>query len=97
MEMLHREDFESCINQNFTIHLQNHGIESQLIEVKALGQPYRDGAREPFSLLFEADARYGLLNQGMYPIENPALGEKTIFLVPVGEKGNRYQYEAIFN
>jgi hypothetical protein len=97
MELLYREDFESCLNQAFTIHIQSGIIESQLIEVKALGQPFRDGAREPFSLLFEADARYGLLNQGLYSIENSTLGEKNIFLVPIGEKENRYRYEAIFN
>jgi hypothetical protein len=97
MEILLREDFEPCLNQSFTINLRDSGIQARLVEVKALGHPFRDGAREPFSLLFEADTHYGLLNQGSYPMANSVLGEKTLFLVPVGVKQNRYQYEAVFN
>lgn len=97
MEILLREDFEPCLNQLFTIRSHDVGIKAQLVEVKALGNPFRDGAREPFSLLFEADAGYGLLNQGLYPMTNSTLGENTIFLVPVGLKASLYQYEAVFN
>jgi hypothetical protein len=97
MEILLREDFEPCLNQSFTIHLHGSGIQAQLVEVKALGRPFRDGAREPFSLLFEANTNYGLLDQGLYPMENSVLGEKTLFLVPVGVRQNSYQYEAVFN
>lgn len=97
MEMLLREDFESRLNQIFTINLQGGGIESLLVEVKALGCPAGNTGREPFSLLFEANSAFGLLDQGIYSMSNSTLGEKPIFLVPVGKKNDRYQYEAVFN
>lgn len=97
MDMLIREDFEPYLNHSFTLGLPGGGISVQLVEVKALGSPFWDGAREPFSLLFEADSGYGLLSRGSYSMSNAVFEEKTIFLVPVGHKQNRYQYEAVFN
>ena len=97
MDMLIREDFEPYLNQSFNIRLPGGGIHAKLVEVKTLGNPFRDGAREPFSLLFEADTDCGLLNQGLYPLWNSVFEERTLFLVPVGHKENCYQYEAVFN
>lgn len=97
MKSLTRENFESCLKQRFTINLLETDIPVELVEVKSLGQPFKEGAREPFSLLFEADAAQGLLAQGTYALTSDALGENNIFLVPVGEEGGRYQYQAVFN
>lgn len=99
MEILLREDFEPHLNQPFTIRRPSGGVKAQLVEVTPLGKPSRPsaGVREPFSLLFQADSNYGMLDQGLYSVSNPSLGVKTLFLVPVGRKENHYQYEAIFN
>lgn len=97
MESLTRENFEPCLKQNFTILLPEAEITAELVEVKSLGPPFREGAREPFSLLFEADAAQGLLHQGTYALANELLGRRGFFLVPVGERDKRYQYEVIFN
>jgi hypothetical protein len=97
MKSFTRESFEPCLKQRFTINLPETEVPAELVEVKSLGQPFQEGAREPFSLLFEADTAHGLLNQGTYALANDALGENNIFLVPVGEESGRYQYQAIFN
>lgn len=92
-----RENFEPCLKQTFTINLPETEIPAALVEVKSLGQPFKEGAREPFSLLFEADSALGLLAQGTYALTHDALGENNMFLVPVGKDGDRYQYQAVFN
>jgi hypothetical protein len=97
MKSLTRESFVPCLRQRFSINLPEVKLTAELVEVKPLGQPFQEGAREPFSLLFEAGAAHGLLNQGTYSLVNEVLGEREIFLVPVGERDNCYQYEAIFN
>jgi len=97
MEMLKKEHFEPQVNQRFTIAWQDGQLEAMLAEVSGKGRPLSEELREPFSLIFEAPRESGLLNQGCYTVANDAMGGNTIFLVPVGENGDKYQYQAVFN
>lgn len=72
-------------------------VELELIEVKELNNKdneKRGFTGESFSLLFQSSGKIKL-PQNTYKVEHAALGEFSLFLVPVGLKGNRYQ--AIIN
>lgn len=97
MEMLTKEHFEPQLNQCFTIAWPEGQLEATLVEVSSSGRSRSEASREPFSLIFEAPRESGLLNQGCYTVSNDAMGGNTIFLVPVGENGDNYQYQAVFN
>ena len=51
---------------------------------------------EAFSLFFDGPPT-PFLPQRTYTLRQPALGEVDMFLVPVGRKGDGFQYEAVFN
>lgn len=54
------------------------------------------GARPPFALVFLGkDPR--VLPQRLYRLEHAAMGEVTIFLVPVGKDARGVSYQAVFN
>jgi hypothetical protein len=75
-------------------------VEVELIE--ALRLPVRPGRggqapkREPFSLVFRGP-KESVLPQGIYTVEQEALGTAGIFLVPIGPDDVGQRYEAIFN
>jgi hypothetical protein len=51
--------------------------------------------REPFSvyLVGPHDVRF---SQGMYPFRHDELGELEFFIVPLGEREEGFEYEAVF-
>ncbi|MDQ3280926.1 MAG: hypothetical protein M3Q69_05905 [Acidobacteriota bacterium] len=52
--------------------------------------------RTAFALYFDGPRSY-LLNQGAYTIEHELFPEpQEIFLVPIGQTAEQYQYEAVF-
>lgn len=76
---------------------ESRTIELELIEVKQLNHEVNDKRGfygESFSLLFQ-NAGKTKLPQGTYEIEHDALGRFSLFLVPTGLRGIRY--EAIIN
>ena len=95
LEQLDYALFSGLEGDHFKIALNpRQKINAQLIEVK--NTPSDDGRQERFSLLFEANAK-DFLEQRMYDFEHPAIGNFSIFIVPVGSDGNMTQYEAVFN
>ena len=54
------------------------------------------GMRPPFSLLFRCQDQR-VLPQRQYRFEHPAMGEVSIFIVPIGRDESGVQYEALFN
>jgi len=57
---------------------------------------YIETSRPPFSLIFRCPDMQ-VLPQETYCLEHPALGEVSIFLVPVGRDASGVQYQAVFN
>lgn len=93
-------DHETCgkwINQAFQLHLEEgHGVSIRLEMVNLLGghDPERS-ARQPFALEFSGPME-PLLQQRIYCLDNPEVGELELFLVPVGPQDGRQRYEAVF-
>lgn len=85
------------LGEKFIIQLAESGqIETELIDVKALGAKSDSSQREPFSILFRGPGE-PLLTQQMYKIRHEKLGELELFLVPLGPDDAGLVYEAVFN
>ena len=96
-ESLQLTDFQSRLDQTFSIHLdQTTMIDLQLISVTELGTATRTGFRTPFSLHFLGPVSQQYLKQHTYPMVHEQLGTLDIFIVPLGAEAGRMRYEAIF-
>ncbi len=95
--MILNTDFRPLLNQTFKIVFSDLDYVMTLTEVSDQGKPFKAGARQPFSLMFDADATVGVLRQGLYPVEHKILGKRPIFLIPRAVDGNRCVYEAVYN
>ncbi|MDH3389966.1 MAG: hypothetical protein OEN02_18930 [Gammaproteobacteria bacterium] len=98
MSKITNEDFESCLNDTFTVKSEDENEQQlELIEIKPLGEHDPDAKiRQPFSLLFRGP-REPMLQQQAYQLENSNLGEMLLFLVPIGPDEKGMLYESVFN
>lgn len=64
-------------------------------EERILHQARAIGVREPFSLLFRGPLE-PFLQQQMAVLQHDELGQIELFLVPVGQDGEGFYYEAVF-
>ena len=90
--------FAQQLNRRFLIQFEDEWVASELVEVQDRSVALTDASPvqlESVSLLFRgpADATFG---QGIYKVQNRALGTQELFLVPVGP-GDEVVYEAVFN
>jgi len=96
-EKLSVEDFEPHVGSGFKVVTE--GAPEQVLtltEAKKLrDQPFEEGFRIPFALLFEGPAP--MLPQHTYVFENEGMGQQGIFIVPIAKAGDGFRYEAIFN
>jgi hypothetical protein len=92
------EDFSDKVGQIFTITFDDApGIAMTLTEAELLKtRQLPPGGRPPFSLIFTIDVPE-MLPQRLYRVEQEALGQAVLFLVPVGKKPEGFQYQALFN
>ena len=92
------EDFEPCLGQGFLVKPEGaNSLELELAQVKPLGSTDpAAGARQSFSLLFRGPLE-PLLSQQVYRMENVAIGELLLFLVPIGPDENGMLYDVTFN
>ena len=98
-DLLQSTDFQSQLNQVFSIRLDPEGattIDLQLVSVKELGATTGTGSRAPFSLHFLGPVSQQYLQQHTYTMVNETLGTLEIFIVPLGAEAGRMRYEAIF-
>lgn len=91
-----REDFASCLEQDFEIVFPDGILPAKLIEANRWGPDQPANVRQPFSLAFRID-RNLRLPQGIYKMRNASLGEMEIFLVQVAADANSSTLEAVFN
>jgi hypothetical protein len=98
LSTIKHEDFEPCLGQGFLVKPEGaNGLELELTQVKSLGNTDpAAGVRQPFSLLFRGPLE-PLLSQQLYRIENAAIGELLLFLVPIGPDENGMLYNVTFN
>ena len=89
--------FQAALNTRFRVQLDG-GDTGELLLVEACAtRPGTDaqGARH-FALLFRG-ARAPLLPQRLYRFEHDTMGAFDLFIVPVAQSQEHYEYEAVFN
>ena len=90
------DDFNGCINQPFTLELDNASVPLTLVSVDRLGNSASVDDREVFSVIFRGD-KDPVLQQQIYRISNDTLGEMDLFIVPIGPDDQGMRYEAVFS
>ena len=101
MDTLSLATFAPHVGHGFRARLTaERVVDLELVEVKPLGATsggvVREAAgRQPFALYFKGPGAL-LLPQQIYRIEHDALGDRDIFIVPLGPKQGGMLYEAIF-
>jgi len=91
------ESFEPHVGSSFWAEFPN-GAKVELRLTRAAKVMESEAARlerHPFSLFFDGPRSF-LLRQHTYRLAHEQLGAMEIFLVPVGETRETYQYEAVF-
>jgi hypothetical protein len=99
LESLTSEAFAPYIGSIFTAHFGEDGSYPLLLDEAApvkLRGAKPSQSRSPFSLFFSGPGPQYLL-QGTYRLGHPQMGDLEIFIVPVGELGDGYRYQAAFN
>lgn len=91
LDNLKYEEYADELNTKFIV--AETSIELELIEVTDKKSTHQ---QEMFSLIF-LGAKDNFLEQKIYKLRHEKLGEGDLFLVPVAEKSDGYQYEAGFN
>ena len=89
------ETFEPLVGSSFWLYVQDHKVELRLTSAKKVMESEAARLkRNPFSLFFLAPL---LLPQHVYHVRHEALPEPLeIFLVPIGQQPEGYNYEAVF-
>jgi hypothetical protein len=97
LAQLTAESFEPHVGSSFWVEFPTGGkVELRLTRVaKVMESEAARLDRHPFSLFFIGPKSY-LLQQQTYHITHEQLGALDIFIVPVGQDAQTYQYEAVF-
>ena len=94
LDSLHYEDFAPHINTRFQMQLGEAGVlEIELLSVEDKSPSPR---QEQFVLTFRAPQN-APPQQGLFQLQHTALGDGTLFLVPIGRDAQGLIYEAVFN
>ncbi len=94
LEDVHKEDFFHCLQDGFqVVDCPSGPCDIHLVEVNSGPNP---AGQEVFSLLFRGP-QAPFLPQGIHTLVHPHLGEMSLFLVPVGQAPDGFQYEVVFN
>ena len=91
------ESFEPHVGSSFWVELDSGGkVELRLTRAaKVMESEAARLPRHPFSLYFIGPLSFKLPQQ-IYHLTHPALEAMDIFLVPIGQDAQSYQYEAVF-
>ncbi|HET8798491.1 MAG TPA: hypothetical protein VFO89_12425 [Thermoanaerobaculia bacterium] len=97
LDQLTVESFEPHIGTSFWAEFPGGGkVELRLVRAaKVMESEAARLDRHPFSLFFIGPRSY-LIPQQTCHLTHPTLGALDIFIVPVGQDAQTYQYEAVF-
>lgn len=97
LESLTIDSFTPHVGTSFWAEFPNGGkVELRLLRAaKVMESEAAHLPRHPFSLYFLGPKSH-LLRQHIYSLTHPSFEALDIFLVPVGEEGEGYLYEAVF-
>ncbi len=91
---LHHKDFAGCLNDRFqVVDEYTAPFDLELIQVSEEKAAQK---QRVFSVLFRGPSDK-FLSQRTYKLKHHRLGEREIFLVPVGQDKEGFQYQAVFN
>ena len=94
---LRDEAFEPHVGSAFTATPSLDGFEALELELASVEEsPHARPDHPAFSLLFLSRAADHLPQQ-IFTLSHPEVGELDLFLVPLGPKDGRMQYEAVIN
>ena len=86
--------FSGHVGTKFLMHCgESQTAELELQSVRDVGSSAR---QQQFSLVFLGPENAPLA-QGIYRVGHDALGELSLFLVPIGKDNSGVSYEAVFN
>lgn len=86
--------FSECVHSNFEI--MENAAPVCVLELTEIVERVKTPKQEAFSLLFRGPLT-PFVSQGIRTLRHNDLGEMDIFLVPVGQEKDGFQYEAVFN
>ncbi len=91
------EQFEPLVGQSFWVEFPNDTkVELKLVSaLKTMESEAARLARHPFSLTFHGPKSF-MLKQHTYRVAHDSFGAMQLFLVPIGQQGEVYLYEAAF-
>ncbi|WP_346897699.1 DUF6916 family protein [uncultured Roseibium sp.] len=92
-EHLTMTNFEELKDRTFTVVSAELPVVLELVEVKKMGSGEREGGA--FSVLWQGPSE-PFLPQSIYRFSQAELGEHELFIVPVAEKTDGFQYESVF-
>jgi len=97
LDKLTLEQFQAALHTMFRLQ-QEGGACLKLELVEAAGVQVEAGGKggRNFSIVFKGPAD-PFLPQRTYTIEHDAMGSFELFMVPVGQDPDGFQYQAIFN
>jgi hypothetical protein len=79
-------EFDVLDDPSNSLHLKLTGIVEHV----------KNERQETFSIFFHGPSTM-FMQQGLRRLKNESLGEVSMFLVPVGQDADGFQYEAVFN
>jgi hypothetical protein len=89
------EPFSAAVGEPFDVRADGAlALQLVLVEARRLGET--NEGREAFALLFRGPVE-PVMQQATYRLSNDRLGERDIFIVPVGRTAEGTDYEAIFS
>lgn len=100
LSALTQADFTPLVGTDFTVQLNEaEMLTLTLVEARAVGAPFRPGARWPFALTWQHPhlPHGAYLPQRIYTLHHPALGALDVFMTPLGPQAEGMRYEAVFN
>ncbi len=90
------DNFEPLLGQAFEISTAPGSVSAVLIQACNLREAQGAGRlSRQFSLIWRGP-RNVVLEQGIYPVQHPALGTMELFLVCLGPDAEGMRYEAVF-
>jgi hypothetical protein len=97
LDQLTMETFEPLVGSSFWVEFPSGSkVELRLTgTAKVMESEAAQLARHPFSLYFDGPRTYKLQQQ-TYHLTHESADAMDIFIVPVGQSSDTYQYEAVF-
>ena len=92
------EEFRQNLNTKFRVVVDlPHVIELTLVDVESRpSEADEEAGMERFSVFFTSSPEF-LLQQTVYRLAHPQMGEFELFLVPIEQRKDGFRYEAVYN